>query len=172
MRFPMRVPVLMLILLAAVEGVGEAANATASDQQEAKSYRDIATLDNPGGGISGTGGSLRPSGFTVVPIDTRAPSNCRFAISMATGCLGPAPKMLRVVATDAEGNIHTASSQSGVAAFGNKHGLVTIVCDFPLSERDVRRLTVQQERVFVDLGMVKAEVIIQEEEEERLGILP
>jgi len=175
MRFLGLVAVLGPGLVFAPLAIGEAADAPGSPQQERQAtYRDVATLECGGGEVSAVGGSLRPSGFTLVPVDTRDAGKCRFAISTATSLQGPDPGDLRVLAKDQDGKLHRASSQSAASASGNKHRVVTVVCDFRLPEKNVRALVVQRRLLVgtVDLGIVKARVLLDDEEdEERLGVI-
>ncbi|NQT14191.1 MAG: hypothetical protein HQ582_15660 [Planctomycetes bacterium] len=96
------------------------------------------------------------------------------AVSGAFSLDKPKEANLRVAAKDRDGKLHLPIVQSVASAKGKKRRVITVLCQFALAEKDIHELVVQR-RVLVttvNLGMITARVIIDEDEEENLlGIL-
>lgn len=168
---------LLRCALAIAVGVGlltptpcrQAVIAQESDRMRA-CYFSMATLRYERVNITGTDSELSRTGFTVTRVPAKDSANARMAVSGAFAIDKPKSQNLRLVARDHAGNLHLATEQTVAAATGSKRRVITLLCEFALPEQSIHELVVQR-RVMVgevDLGMVRAKIIIDEDEEEEL----
>jgi len=133
-------------------------------------YIPIATLPYQRANLSGTDSESSPTGFTVARVPAQEATRTGIAVSGAFPVDKPKVQNLRLVAKDQAGKLRSPTEQTIAAAKGSELRVITLLCEFALPERDIRELIVQR-RVLVgevDVGMVRAKVIIDEDEEEML----
>ena len=150
--------------------MGAADIAAASQRAEGPKvcYCDIATLKYEGASLTGASSESWPTGFTVIRIGVPDQQPTRLAVSGSFSVDKPKEANLHVAAKDHEGNLHLPTVQSVESATGKKRRVVTLLCEFALPEKDIHDLVIQRRLLVttVNLGIVTAWVIIDEDEEE------
>ena len=128
-------------------------------------YLPIATIPYERVDLRGT-----DAGFTVARMPAQEPTKTRLVVSWAFAVERPKVQNLRLVAKDRAGKLHLPNDQIIAAATGQQRRVITLLCEFSVPEQDIRELVVERSVLVgeVDLGMVKARLIIDEDEEEQL----
>ncbi len=151
-------------------GVADSESSSPRSEGPKACYIDIATLKYEGGCLTGASSESWPTGFTVLRMDAPDQERSSLAISGAFSVDKPKEANIRVAAKDHEGMLHLPTAQSVASATGKKRRVITLLCEFALTESDIRELLIQR-RVLVttaNVGMVTARVIVDEDEEESL----
>jgi protein involved in polysaccharide export with SLBB domain len=107
-------------------------------------YSDLATLNYSGGGPSGNGSILWPTGYTVATRSDPNTANTEILVSLADQQGSESSEMYRVMAMDKHGKLHDPEWQTVVSGGGTKLCVITIVSNFSLHQEDIVKLIVQQ----------------------------
>jgi hypothetical protein len=142
--------------------------ACGQDSEKTKTrYLAIATFPYEHVDLRGT-----DSGFTVARVPSQQSTKTRLAVSGAFAVERPKVQNLRLAAKDSAGKLYLPTTQTIAVGSGQGRRVITLLCEFPVAEQDIRELVVERRVLVVEvnLGMVTAKVIIDEDEEEKLQI--
>ena len=114
------------------------------------------------------------SGFTVVSVPCRRSTRTRLAVSGAFAAEKPKAGHLRLTVKDSAGKVHLPITQTIAEGKRGQRRVVTLLCEFAVAEEDIRRLIVERSVLVgrIDMGMVRPLVIIDEDEEQTIGVVP
>ena len=159
--------------VAALGLAGATAFSLAAGEQDSKKlktgYLPVATIAYEQGDLFGT-----DAGFTVVSVPCRQSTGTRLALSGAFAVEKPKAGNLRLTVKDSVGKVHLPTTQTVAVSKRDQRRVVTLLCEFPVAQQDIRRLIVERSVLigYVDVGMVRAKVIIDEDEEQTIGVIP
>jgi len=112
-------------------------------QKERKTFVPFATFESSGG-YGGIGGGTLQTGFTFVKLN-EDPKAHRTSMAISLAYDMPCKRMptYRAVAVDKQGR--TFVSEGGlVSGGGQKLGVITLICTFPLAEQDIDKVVIER----------------------------
>jgi hypothetical protein len=104
---------------------------------------ELATFPFSRGTIGGTGSLFWTTGFTVATLENETKETTRLLISAAFACGDTQSRGLRVLAITKHGRRLAAKNVSSASASGNRHEIISMICDFEAPAASIEKLVIQ-----------------------------
>jgi hypothetical protein len=111
------------------------------EDQDAEAYVEIVSTEDFSGGISGLGNLFQASGYTFTVLEHEGAA--KLLISMAFEPTDSVAGALRVIGITKDGKEIIPEMQSASGS-GNQHQVVSLLCDFPATGKELQRIVVQR----------------------------